>query len=98
MRDLALAIFLGGGMSLALAVIGCAPPAVVRGPAAPVAEWPNYGNDPGSSRYSPLTEINKDNVTNLRVAWTYRTGDMSDGTSTWEGKRVGPEVPSKPLP
>ena len=88
MRDLAFAILLIGGISLALGLVGCAPPVAVRDPAAPVAEWPNYGNDPGSSRYSPLTEINKVNVANLRIAWTYRTGDVSDGTSTWNGKRV----------
>ena len=77
-----------GGIFLTLQLDGCAPPAMVRDPAAPVEEWPNYGNDPGSSRYSPLTEINKNNVANLRVVWTYRTGDMSDGTSTWNGERV----------
>ena len=37
-------------------------------------EWPAYGRDPGGSRYSPLTEINRENVKNLKVAWTYRTG------------------------
>jgi quinoprotein glucose dehydrogenase len=38
-------------------------------------EWPNYGNDPGGSRYSPLAQIDRQNVTRLRVAWTYRTGE-----------------------
>ena len=57
-------------------------------PAAPIEEWPTYGNDPGSSRYSLLTEITKDNVGDLKVAWTYRTGDMSEGTGTWNGERV----------
>ena len=37
-------------------------------------EWPAYGRDPGGSRYSPLTQINRDDVKNLKVAWTYRTG------------------------
>lgn len=86
MRKLAFAILLIVEVSLGL--VGCAPPATMRDPAAPGVEWPNYGNDPGSSRYSPLTEINKNNVANLRVAWTYRTGDVSDGTSIWNGKRV----------
>jgi quinoprotein glucose dehydrogenase len=43
-------------------------------------EWPHYGADPGGMRYSPLDQINRGNVTRLKVAWTYRTGDMSDGT------------------
>jgi quinoprotein glucose dehydrogenase len=48
----------------------------------PVAEWPAYGNDPGGSRHSPLTQISRDNVGQLAVAWTYRTGDVSDGRKT----------------
>jgi len=43
-------------------------------------DWPNYGNDPGGMRYSPLTQINRENVSNLRVAWIFRTGDVSDGS------------------
>jgi len=30
-------------------------------------------------RYSPLTQINRDNVSKLKVAWVYHTGDVSDG-------------------
>jgi quinoprotein glucose dehydrogenase len=45
----------------------------------PASDWPAYGRDPGGSRFSPLTQINRDNVTNLKVAWIYRTGDLSDG-------------------
>ena len=48
----------------------------------PVAEWPAYGGDTGGSRYSPLTQITRDNVAHLDVAWTYRTGDVSDGRKT----------------
>ena len=62
------------------------------GPAAPTEEWPTYGNDPGSSRYSPLSEITKDNVGDLKVAWTYRTGDMSDAQARGTGKRFGPKA------
>lgn len=40
------------------------------------ADWPAYGNDPGGSRYSPLAQINRGNVRDLKVAWTYRTGDV----------------------
>lgn len=88
MRNTTSAALLIGGMFLAFELAACAPPAAVRDPRAPVAEWPSYGGDPGNSRYSPLTEINKDNVANLHVAWTYRTGDVSEGTSIWNGQRV----------
>ena len=46
-------------------------------------DWPCYGHDPGGMRYSPLTEINRSNVAGLQVAWTFHTGDISDG----KGKR-----------
>jgi len=36
-------------------------------------DWPSYGNNVGGSRYSPLDQINRDNVDELEVAWTYRT-------------------------
>jgi len=39
-------------------------------------EWPSYGNDAGGTRYSPLRQIDRGNVANLRMAWTYRTGEV----------------------
>jgi quinoprotein glucose dehydrogenase len=30
--------------------------------------WLTYGNDPGGARYSPLTQVNRSNVAQLRVA------------------------------
>ena len=48
------------------------------------ADWPSYGGDAGGSRYSPLTQIDKNNVTELKIAWEYHTGDVSDGS---EGRR-----------
>jgi quinoprotein glucose dehydrogenase len=44
-------------------------------------EWPAYGGDAGGSRYSPLTQINKGNVAQLKVAWELHTGDVSDGSN-----------------
>ena len=38
-------------------------------------DWPEYGRDPGGSRYSPLTQINTTNVDRLDRAWTYHTGE-----------------------
>jgi quinoprotein glucose dehydrogenase len=38
--------------------------------------WPAYGNDPGGARYSGLAQIDRSNVTQLRVAWTFRTGAL----------------------
>src|SRR3954469_12804406 len=36
-------------------------------------EWPTFGGDGGSTRYSPLDQINRDNVKNLQVAWTLQS-------------------------
>jgi len=42
-------------------------------------DWPCYGHDAGGMRYSPLTQINRENVFQLKVAWTFHTDDISDG-------------------
>ncbi len=49
-------------------------------PGLPAQEWPVYGGDLGGQKYSPLRGINKNNVAKLEIAWTYDTGDFSDGT------------------
>ncbi len=36
--------------------------------------WDNYGNTAGGSRFVALDQITRDNVKDLQVAWTYRTG------------------------
>ena len=43
-------------------------------------DWPVYGHDPGGMRFSPLTQITRENVAQLKVAWTFHTGDISDGS------------------
>jgi quinoprotein glucose dehydrogenase len=44
----------------------------------PYKSWSAYRGDDGISAYSDLTQINKTNVDQLKVAWTYRTGDYTD--------------------
>jgi len=36
-------------------------------------EWRAYAGEPGSTKYSPLDQINKDNAKNLRIAWRFKT-------------------------
>ncbi len=50
------------------------------GQSVPDFGWPNYGNDPGGTRYSPAAQINRSNVAQLKVAWTYRTGALDTPT------------------
>ena len=42
--------------------------------------WTHYGGDPGGQQYSPLTQIDVDNVSQLEVAWQYRTGELDRRT------------------
>ena len=44
--------------------------------ALPTVDWPGVGNDPGCMRYSPLDQINLENVARLEPAWTYHTGEL----------------------
>src|SRR5437879_12574480 len=48
--------------------------------ALPAQEWPAYAGDPGGSRYSALKQIGRENVARLKPAWTFHTGDISDGS------------------
>ena len=44
----------------------------------PAADWPAFGNDPGGSQHSSLTQIDKQNVKQLKRVWTHRSGDVID--------------------
>ena len=46
--------------------------------------WPTNGGDWGNRRYSPLTEIDRENVANLKGVWRARL----------RGSGVGPRLPS----
>lgn len=37
-------------------------------------DWPAFGHDPGGMRYSPLRQINVQNVSRLERAWTFHSG------------------------
>ena len=43
-------------------------------------DWTFYAGDAGGSRYSALDQINRGNVTGLKLAWELHTGDVSDGS------------------
>lgn len=47
-------------------------------------EWTAYGRTDYGQRYSPLDQINTDNVDKLEVAWQIRTGDMKRPDDTGE--------------
>src|SRR5215510_12409149 len=39
--------------------------------------WSEYLGGPDSSHFSPLKQVNKNNVDKLEVAWSFPTGDES---------------------
>lgn len=82
----ALAVLLAaGGMIVAQAnraELGAAVPPPAAGLAPGLlqtgADWPVWGGGSDAQRYSPLDQINRDNVGRLERAWTYRTGDLPE--------------------
>lgn len=56
-------------------------------------DWAYYGHDAGGMRYSPSAQINRENIASLKVAWTFHTGDISDG----KGRRKRSGFESTPL-
>ncbi|MEO6607840.1 MAG: membrane-bound PQQ-dependent dehydrogenase, glucose/quinate/shikimate family [Aestuariivirga sp.] len=51
----------------------------------PDGDWQAYGRTNLGQRYSPLSQITPENASNLKVAWTYHTGDVrgkNDPTET----------------
>lgn len=73
-------------------MLGAAVAALASGAAARADEWGAYGRDPGGTRFSPLTQITTANVANLKPAWTFHTGDISDGKAKGGGPRSGFET------
>ncbi len=43
-------------------------------------DWPVYNGGPDSIHYSSLKQINRDNVGNLKPAWSFDTGDAYPGS------------------
>ena len=43
------------------------------------ADWSAYGGDGRGQRYAPLAQITAQNVANLELAWTFRTGELGAG-------------------
>ena len=53
----------------------------------PMQEWPVYAADAAATHYSPLTDIDRSNVSRLAVAWEWKTGD--DQITAPAGARPG---------
>src|SRR4051794_19286951 len=69
----------GSFVLLAAVVIWAYPGLAQQG--AKGGEWKSYAGEPGSSRYSSIDQINRDNVKNLQVAWSWKFDNFGGGTS-----------------
>ena len=54
--------------------------------------WLLMNGDYGSTRYSKLTQINRDNVKNLRMVWTLALGGMQDVGQNGPENEVNPLI------
>jgi quinoprotein glucose dehydrogenase len=55
---------------------------------AQTSAWPAYGGDPGGRRFADLTQITAANVSELRPAWVYRTGDLLESRGRFEATPI----------
>lgn len=53
-------------------------------------DWDHYGNDAGGSRFVALDQINRNNVSKLKEAWRFRTGDFTTGTGNGAEDQMTP--------
>lgn len=77
-------------LCLGIEALGCPPYALAQDtkrasadrqplvPASPV--WNTFHGQLNAQKYSPLSQINTDNVGKLKLVWQYQTGDVSDGS------------------
>lgn len=68
--------------------------ATVCGPALAAGDgnWTSFGRDPGSQRFSPLSQITPQNVGKLQVAWTYHMNPARDAAAPPSGRAPASET------
>jgi quinoprotein glucose dehydrogenase len=72
-------ILLGFGITNSRYIRNSAPSAgtlTASDPMVADSDWRWYGRTPAGDRFSPVSQINPQNVSRLQVAWTFRTGDL----------------------
>lgn len=70
----------------ALVLFASAGPVAAQLPAP--TEWPAYGRDAGGSRFAPIAQIDRANVSRLAVAWTFHTGETEPGERSFEATPI----------
>src|SRR5918994_237618 len=81
---------LRGYVFVSLAVLAClAAVATMRAQSSGGKWWTGYGNGPDNSRYFASRQINKSNINQLQVAWTYPHGDTGSNPIVVRGVIYG---------
>jgi quinoprotein glucose dehydrogenase len=62
-----------------LIVSGTVLPGLTRAQSPDASDWGFYGGDAFGQHFSSLDQIKRENVGQLTVAWTYRTGELGEG-------------------
>ena len=75
-----------GLISCLIAAAGLLNAQTANRPSTASGEWPAYGGDLGSSKYSPLDQIDKDNFSKLRIAWRAKSPDATLSMTTSGGE------------
>ena len=71
--------------TIALTTAAAAPPALAQQGAPANGEWPTYGGDLGGTKYSPLTQIDRNNFGDLEIAWRWLSADAFLSIDTPDG-------------
>ena len=74
-RHAVAALLARGPAALALAAVTLLPAAAAAQYGAANGEWRSYGGDLGSTKYSPLDQIDASNFADLRLAWRWTSAD-----------------------
>lgn len=80
----------GRGLGLNINIASCLGSLVLLGVASNsvgATDWPHYGQDAGSSKYSSIDQIDQDNVAKLTIAWTW---DSPDNAMVTDDRRMTP--------
>ena len=80
-------------LTISLFLSGCQPPGSSVNSSTSVGDdWPVYGGDAGGLKYSPLTDIDRNNVSKLQPVWTWETREQAipSASSPLQGERVAP--------
>lgn len=80
------AVCLAASLAVVTACSGPSRPSSGAAAAAPAtrSDWSAYGGNPAGTRYTPAAQITPANVHELRVAWTFHTGELGHAVADWK--------------